>query len=88
MFGLNLTLRPGERLFLGGNVVIEFSYSSANRIDVTVAAPREVPILRGRVIVRESIDVKTLPMLGVVKPAIAEPDVAEPEISQEKHDAA
>jgi len=49
---LCLSLVPGEYLTIGGDVVVQYDRTVGERCRVVVYAPREVPILRGKVLER------------------------------------
>lgn len=44
---LVLTRKEGESLLIGDNIEITFSHLSGNRVQVCIAAPKSVRILRG-----------------------------------------
>ena len=50
---LKLSLTPGEYLTIGDNVVVQLCRSEGGRAYLAVAAPREIPIVRGAVLERE-----------------------------------
>lgn len=53
---LNLSLLPEEYLTINGNIVIQLSRVSGDRAYLSIAAPREVPVVRGAVLEREGAE--------------------------------
>lgn len=51
---LFLALTPGDYLTIGDNVVIQLDKLAGNRCKLAVHAPKEVPVLRGKVAERAS----------------------------------
>ena len=49
---LFLMFAPGDYLTIGDNVVIQVSKVEGNRCKLAIHAPREVPVLRGKVLER------------------------------------
>jgi len=52
---LCLSLLPGEYLTIGDEVVLQYDRTVGDRCRIAVSAPREVPILRGKVLEREGV---------------------------------
>ena len=50
---LSLTLSLGNYMTIGDNVVVQLNSISGDRCKLTIDAPREVPIVRGKVRERE-----------------------------------
>ena len=53
IFMLCITMRKGEYLTIGDHVVIQLDRLTAERAHMTISAPREIPILRGKGLERE-----------------------------------
>lgn len=47
---LNLRLKPGEYMTIGGNVVLQYDCTVGDSCKLLVSAPREVPVVRGTVL--------------------------------------
>ena len=43
---LVLSRKPGEKIMIGGNIVLEFLKSCGNRVRLGICAPREVSVVR------------------------------------------
>jgi len=50
---LCLSLLPGEYLTIGDEVIVQYDRTVGDRCKLVVHAPREVPIVRGKVLERE-----------------------------------
>ncbi len=50
---LKISLTPGEYLTIGDNVVVQLCRCEGGRAYLAVAAPREIPIVRGAALERE-----------------------------------
>jgi len=50
---LCLSLLPGDYVTIGDNVVLQYEHTVGDRCRIAVNAPREVPILRGKVLERD-----------------------------------
>ncbi len=53
---LCLSLLPGEYLTIGDNVVLQYDRTTGERCRIVVHAPREIPIVRGKVLEREGAE--------------------------------
>ena len=49
---LCITMRKGEYFKIGENVVVRFDHLNNERVHLSIEAPREVPIVRGKVLER------------------------------------
>ncbi len=49
---LCLSLLPGEYLTIGDNVVLQYDHTVGERCKLILNAPREIPIVRGKVLER------------------------------------
>jgi len=53
---LCLSLLPGDYVTIGENVVLQYDRTVGERCKIAVKAPREVPILRGKVLERDGLE--------------------------------
>lgn len=53
---LCLSLLPGDYVTIGENVVLQYERTVGERCRIAVKAPREVPILRGKVLERAGME--------------------------------
>ena len=51
---LCITMRKGDYFKIGGDITIRFDHLNSERVHLRIDAPREVPILRGKVLERVS----------------------------------
>ena len=49
---LRISMKVGEYFTVGDDTVVQFSHLTGERAQLTINAPREVPILRGQVLER------------------------------------
>ena len=49
---LCITMRKGDYFKIGDDIVIRFDHLSSERVHLSINAPREVPIVRGKVLER------------------------------------
>ena len=47
---LVLSRKPGEKIVIGGNIVLEVLESCGNRVRIGISAPREVSVVRSELI--------------------------------------
>lgn len=50
---LCISIRPGEYVTMGENIVVQFDHLGGDRAYLNIQAPREVPIVRGEVLERQ-----------------------------------
>ena len=51
---LCITMRKGDYFKIGENITVRFDHLTNERVHLSIDAPREVPILRGKVLERVS----------------------------------
>ena len=51
---LCITMRIGDYFKFGGDITVRFDHLTNERVHLSIDAPREVPILRGKVLERVS----------------------------------
>ena len=49
---LCITMRKGDYFKIGDDIVVRFDHLSSERVHLSINAPKEVPILRGKVLER------------------------------------
>lgn len=49
---LCITMRKGDYFKIGGDITIRFDHLNSERVHLSIDAPREVPIVRGKVLER------------------------------------
>ncbi|NBJ90928.1 carbon storage regulator [Acutalibacter sp. 1XD8-36] len=49
---LTLRLKPGEYLTIGENITVQIFHRKGDSIEVAVEAPKEIPVLRGKLVER------------------------------------
>jgi len=53
---LCLSLLPGEYVTIGENVVLQYDHTVGERCRIVVNAPKEIPIVRGKVLERNGVE--------------------------------
>ena len=49
---LCITMRKGDYFKIGENITVRFDHLNSERVHLSIDAPKEVPILRGKVLER------------------------------------
>ena len=49
---LCITMRKGDYFKIGENITVRFDHLTSERVHLSIDAPKEVPILRGKVLER------------------------------------
>ena len=49
---LCITMRKGDYFKIGSDIVVRFDHLSNERVHLSINAPREVPVVRGKVLER------------------------------------
>jgi len=53
---LVLTRRPGQKIVIGDDIVVEVHLVTGNRVKLLITAPREIPVNRGEVAERIKLE--------------------------------
>lgn len=57
---LVLSRKPGEKIMIGSNIVLEVLESCGNRVRLGISAPREVSVVRSELLESQQLSISNL----------------------------